>query len=110
MKTLITYRFSQIFNYDPILRQVIETRSVKRDIKDSTNNTLTKTQILRARSKRYDILDVPKSISEAIKNGDAISFNVDITKEQTELLMQKTFDLFSFDVDNNTSNKVRYVL
>lgn len=107
MNTLVTYKFAQIFNYDPTQQQVIETRSIKRDIQE---NTLTKTQILKARSKRYNIFEVPKSISEVIiKNGAAISFNVDITKEQTEMLMQKTFDLFSFDLDINTSNKVKNV-
>ncbi len=99
MNTVVTYRFTQSYNFDPTQNKVIETRFIKRVLLESIETddnivTTTRTQILKAMSKKYDVLGVSKRIAESIKNGGMNSLSVDITREQCETYMQKTFDLF----------------
>lgn len=106
--TNVTYRYAQIFNYDSMTNQIIETRSIKRDIKDETDSV--DIQILKARTKVHDVLDLPKSLNEEVQKGGMISFNMDVTKEDVALYMQRSFDLFNLNLDLETNNKLKTVI
>ena len=102
MNDVATYKFTLSYYFDPIQNKVTETRVIKRILLESDATganivTTTRTQILKARSKRYDVLDVPKWIFESIKNTSMHLLSVDITKKQFDNYMQKTFDLFELE-------------
>ena len=107
MTNQVTYKLAQIFNYDSTSNEIIETRSVKRNIKENPDDDFIDIQVLKARTKRHHTLDIPKSLNDEVEKDGMISYNVDVTKEQVEGFMNKTFDLFKLDLNMlNTENSI----
>lgn len=94
------YILSVNFNYDIEKDMVIETRCIKREMKDLTG---TKKQFIKAGMKRHPAFRVRSDLYDMVKTSNAVVIEKEITFEQAKLVMDKTIDLFD-DIEHCNSN------
>ncbi|MFS0687811.1 hypothetical protein AB1K89_01000 [Sporosarcina sp. 179-K 8C2 HS] len=90
-----TYHFSLNYNINHLGTEVIETRTIKREYKSDTSNSL---QYLKSDMKTYSVDEADERIVEMLVPESSLGLSKKITSDQFEMFMYKYYDLFSVDI------------
>lgn len=90
MMTNINYELTIDYNYDSERDMIIETRCVKRILENKC------TQYLKSNFQTLESSAVPSNIYESVRNGDLYTYDLQLSQDELDKVMEQKYDLFNY--------------
>ncbi|WP_121616807.1 hypothetical protein [Virgibacillus halodenitrificans] len=99
----IDYKLTIDYNYDLDNDKIIETRCVKRIFDNKC------TEYLKANFQILEREYVPSDLYESVKNVGLYSYDLPLTQNELDKIMEQTYNIFSFDKGFDRVGKESFV-